>query len=85
MTDTFLLGSNMTIEEIRRRRNVPAKRGGRVRYHGGSEPQLGTITGARDGYLQILLDGDAHPFTFHPRWMLDYLDADGAVVLKTRN
>jgi hypothetical protein len=58
---------------IRQYYKVPAKRGGRVRYTGGSEPRLGTIKSARGGYLNIQLDGDKFASTFHPTWELEYL------------
>lgn len=63
--------------QIREPRQVPAKRGGRVRYTGGQDgPRLGTIKSARNGYLMILLDGDKFARTFHPTWKLEYLEAE---------
>lgn len=59
---------------IRRFRGVPAKRGGRVRYLGGDAPKLGTIVGARGGYLRIRLDGEDYIGTYHPTWELEFLD-----------
>lgn len=63
----------MSLEQIRRSRNVPAKRGGRVfdRFY----QRYGTIVGARNGYLRIRLDGNTHPVNYHPTWELDYLPA----------
>lgn len=61
------------MEQIRRTRGVPAKRGGRVRYTGGKTPQFGTIRSARNGYLRIMLDGGNFPLPFHPTWELEYL------------
>lgn len=61
--------------QIRESRQVPAKRGGRVRYTGGQDgPRFGTIKSARGGYLMILLDGDKFARTFHPTWELEYLE-----------
>lgn len=68
----------MSMEQIRRSRRVPAKRGKRIRYT--HEDRLGTIKSARGGYLRILLDGDRHPKTFHPTWMIDYLDDNGDAI-----
>lgn len=59
---------------IRSYYNVPAKRGGRVKYTGGIKGErFGTIKSARGGYLMILLDGDKHAGTFHPTWKLEYV------------
>lgn len=63
--------------QIRESRQVPAKRGGRVRCTGGIEgPRLGTIKSARNGYLMIQLDGDKFARAFHPTWNLEYLEAE---------
>ena len=72
------------LADIRRARNVPAKRGGRVRYHGSGKPQLGTIKSSYSGYLRILIDGETHAGNFHPTWQLEYLDDKGATILDTR-
>ena len=66
------------IAQLRRYRNVPAKRGMRVRDT--HQNRLGTIRSARDGYLMIQLDGDKWPSTFHPTWRLDYLDDSGSII-----
>lgn len=65
----------MSIAQIRESRNVPAKRGGRVRYTGSADgaPRDGVIVGGRNGYLQIRLDGDKHAGNYHPTWKLEYL------------
>jgi hypothetical protein len=68
----------MSMEQIRRTRGVPAKRGMRVLYT--TKNRFGTIIGARGGYLQIRLDGDKHARSYHPTWKLDYLDKDGLVI-----
>ena len=66
----------MSMERIRDRYNVPAKRGGRVIFSGGSVPRIGTIVGSVRGndYLRIRLDGDKIPLAFHPTWELKYLE-----------
>ena len=65
----------MSIDCIRKLRQVPAKIRGRVRYMGSADgvPREGTIVGARGGYLQIRLDGDKWAGTYHPTWKLEYL------------
>lgn len=65
----------MSISQIRESRGVPAKVGGRVRYTGSANgvPREGVIVGARNGYLQIRLDGDSHAGDYHPTWKLEYL------------
>lgn len=64
----------MGMADIRKARNVPAKRGMRVRYTGGRRgPVEGTILSARGGYLMIRLDGTRNALPFHPTWELVYL------------
>lgn len=70
----------MSIEWVRKRYGVPAKRGGRVEYRperdGKEAPsKFGTITGAKAGRLMIRLDGNRHSTPYHPTWQLRYLDA----------
>ena len=72
-----------SIEDIRRSRGVPAKRGMVVRYYGSGKVQLGRIVSARNGYLRILLDGDRFPKSFHSTWKLDYLDNFGEVIYRS--
>jgi hypothetical protein len=60
---------------IRKRYNVPAKRGGRVEYTGKGFPEFGTIKSADGDYLRIRLDGLKRTKLFHPTWKLQYLDA----------
>lgn len=76
----------MSIAQVRFFRQVPAKVGMRVRYHGrrGGSPVLGTIRSARHGYLNILLDDLQHAIPFHPTWELEYLGPNGEVLLDTR-
>ena len=64
----------MTIQSIRDRYGVPAKRGGRVRYTGGPEPQMGMIVAARGHYLRIRLDGEKRAGNYHPMWRIEYLN-----------
>ncbi|WP_430252432.1 hypothetical protein [Neorhizobium sp. DAR64860/K0K1] len=68
----------MSMEWIRKRYGVPAKRSGRVEYTGGKTPEFGTILAAREGRLRIRLDvmEYTHPLPFHPTYELRYLDAD---------
>jgi hypothetical protein len=70
----------MSINWVRKRYGVPAKRGGRVEYTGGKTPEQGTIVAARGGYLRIRFDGMeyTHPLPFHPTWELRYLDHKAA-------
>lgn len=69
----------MGMDWIRKTYGVPAKRGGRVVYSGGQDgPQLGTITASVGGHINIRIDGARHPATFHPTWMLRYLDDESS-------
>lgn len=62
----------MSMDYIRDTYRVPAKRGGKVIYHGEGQPQHGTITGTHGAHLLIVLDGEATPRKFHPTWCLHY-------------
>ena len=66
----------MSMERIRKRYGVPAKRGSRVRYtgNGSDKAMYGTITSARGHHLRIRLDGQKVPHIFHPTWELQYLE-----------
>ncbi|WP_322737131.1 hypothetical protein [Delftia tsuruhatensis] len=61
---------------IRKTYSVPAKRGGRVEYTGCGKRELGTITSARHGQLNIRLDSERHAGPFHPTWELRYLPSE---------
>lgn len=63
----------MSMEWIRKNYNVPAKRGMRIEYSGGRNPEYGVVRSASGGYLKIQLDGYKHTLTFHPTWKLRYL------------
>lgn len=62
------------LEWVRLNYGVPARRGGRVRYTGGSKPRLGTIVSKRGAHIGIRLDGDKHAGSYHPTWQLEYLE-----------
>lgn len=66
----------MSMEWVRKRYNVPAKRGGRVKYTGCGKDEFGTITGTSGGHLLIRLDGLKTSLHFHPTWELEYLDKE---------
>jgi len=63
----------MSMAWVRKRYNVPAKRGGRVIYEGSGREEYGTITSATNGRVNIRLDGLNHALPFHPTWKLRYL------------
>ena len=63
----------MAMQDIRNRYGVPAKRGARVRYTGGTRIDEGTIVGTHKQYVRIRMDGDQHAGTYHPTWELEYL------------
>lgn len=64
----------MSMESIRKRYNVPAKRGMRVEYSEGRELLLGTITSARNDRLNVRLDKYPNePMPFHPTCGIRYL------------
>jgi hypothetical protein len=61
--------------------HIPAKTGGRVRYTGDKEPQMGTIVKSYGNYLGIRLDGEKTVGRYHPTWALDYFDESGTTVI----
>ena len=69
----------MSMDYIRKTYGVPAKRGGRVEYDGGSigsPPLLGTITSATtSGHIRVRFDGERRTAKLHPTWAMRYLDA----------
>ena len=65
----------MSMAYIREAYGVPARRGQRVRYSGGSAPKVGAITSASGQYLYIRFDGESkRTGPFHPTWKLEYLE-----------
>ena len=60
----------MSMDYVRNRYGVPAKRGKRVIANG----KPGTIVAARGGHLCIRLDGEKHTGRWHPTWEMDYGD-----------
>lgn len=63
----------MSLEYINNTYGVQARVGGRIRYTGGKKPVEGTITGARNQYVRVLLDGQSKSKNFHPTWEIEYL------------
>ncbi len=59
----------MTMEYIRKAYNVPAKRGGRIRY----QEREGVILGQTCGRLRVRLDGTDITTLLHPTWRVEYL------------
>jgi hypothetical protein len=59
----------MTMRYIQDYYQVPAKLDGRVIADG----KPGTIKGAQDQYLMLLIDGDTKPSKWHPTWRIIYL------------
>ena len=68
------------LQYIRDYYRVPAAIGGRVKYTGGKGTRYGTITGVRNHYLLVRLDGNTYPHVFHPTWELHYLPARAGVL-----
>jgi hypothetical protein len=60
----------MSLESIQDRYGVPAYPGRRVRY----KRRLGSIVGADDQYIRVVLDGQERARLYHPLWCIDYLD-----------
>lgn len=62
----------MSMEYIRKTYNVPAKRGGKIKwlYHSFTD---GIITGSKGACLRIKLATETRSKLFHPTWMIEYL------------
>ena len=58
---------------INRAYGLTMKRGTRVRYTGGEEPRLGTVTHADGAYLRIRMDDCRFSQPYHPTWELEIL------------
>lgn len=71
----------MTLAQIRKQYGVPAKRNGLVFYR--YQRRYGRITGSRNGYLQIRMNGEVHTNCYHPTWCLDYLDENGRFLFRS--
>ena len=56
------------LEYIQSKYNVPAEINGRIKF----KSRLGTIVGAKNGYLQIRLDGETEVNYYHPTWKIKY-------------
>ena len=61
----------MAFDYIRRRYNVPAKRGQRVLYKG----RPGVIVGCFQAYIKVRLDGETRAGVYHPTWEMVYVSA----------
>ena len=64
----------MSMQSIRDRYGVPAKRGGRIRYTANGAPHDGTIVASRGDHLRIRLDGLKWIGNYHPTWEIEYLE-----------
>jgi hypothetical protein len=64
----------MSMEYIRRRYCVPARRGRRVVYTGGSIHKNGTIVGSDGSRLRVRMDDTNKIGTYHPSWEMQYID-----------
>ena len=62
----------MSFKYIKQQYQVPAKRGGRIKFKG----QLGTIIGSWMQYLKIRLDGKKRSGIYHPTWEIEYLEGE---------
>lgn len=66
----------MSLEYIRETYKVPTNKGQRVSYTGDGVARQGTIVGARNAHIMVLLDGDKKPGAYHPTWEMKYLDQE---------
>lgn len=74
-----------SMQYVRSRYRVPAKRGMTVRYTGDAsgEIMLGRITSASNGRIMIRFEGKffgKRSVPAHPTWKIEYLDHDGNMI-----
>ena len=65
--------TDMQMKYIQQTYGVLAKIGGIVKYRS----KQGKIIGAKNGYLQIRLDGETEIRSYHPTWEMEYCDDNG--------
>ncbi len=59
----------MSMESIRQKYNVPAKRGMDVIAQG----RKGVIVGSKGLYLRVRVEGEKNIISFHPEWEMEYI------------
>lgn len=57
-----------SLDYVRWKYGVPAKRGMRVRADG----KLGTITNGDGQYIRVRIDGEKQSGSWHPTWNMEY-------------
>lgn len=63
----------MSMKYIRDYYKVPAKRGGRIRWHKSRASIDGTIVGSKGQHLRVRFDDNQRIYTMHPTWDVEYL------------
>lgn len=65
----------MSMKYIRETYGVPARRGAWVKFTGNPHkcPSFGTVTGSRNQYINVRMDGDIKSGKYHPEWRIEYL------------
>ncbi len=75
----------MSLESVRQSRDIPFLKRGMLVYST-HKKKFGVVTSAnRSGNLNIRMDGDKRPGSYHPQWQLQYLDDDGYLVAEYKN
>ena len=69
----------MGMAQIRKQRDVPAKRGMTVEVDG----RLGRITSASHGHIMVRYWGLSFSFPCHPTWRVRYYDHHGQLIVDT--
>lgn len=67
--------SGTSLDYVRRYYGVPAKRGMRVTCDG----KPGVITSGAGAHIRVRLDGERHPYPYHPTWRVTYHTPTGDV------
>lgn len=68
----------MSLEYIRKTYQVPARRGGRIRFCPcAGINRIGFVIGARGKYLRVRFADMRRPVLLHPTWAMEYIDVEG--------
>lgn len=70
------MSGRRSLNYVRSRYGVPAKRGMRVTCDG----LEGIIVGGQGNYLRVRIDGEKHLSTWHPTWRVTYHAAEASVL-----
>jgi len=76
----YAKGDEMTIQDIREKRNMPFLKVG-MRVFSTHSNRYGIVTGANTSQnINVKFDGDKHTQNCHPHWKMKYFNKIGSLV-----